>query len=89
MFDNFKLIVACMIIGFVIGIAVMCIGIASATICVGPKQIKANLTVIDGGVDVMTFDNATLLPAKGIGLSFVCMDTEYAYTGKMLIEVIK
>ena len=89
MFDDFKLIIIGIIIGFVIGIIVACIGIASTTIYVGPKPIKANLTVFDGGVDVMTFDNATLLPSKGRGLSFTCMDTEYAYTGKMLIEVLK
>ena len=53
-------------------------------------RIKANLTIIEDGVDVLRFDNATLLPQSNQpGVRYLCMGTEYIYTGKMLIEVLK
>ena len=50
------------------------------------KPIKVNVTMIDSGVEVLKFDNATLLPNKGMGISYTHMGTEYALTGIVLIE---
>ena len=53
-----------------------------------PEQaIQVNLAVWDSGVEVLRFDNATLLPSPDCGISFTHMGTEYRYTGTMLIEI--
>jgi hypothetical protein len=81
------------IIYFIVSAAIYCLGFyVGLSYKTGsqliPQPIKANITIIDGGVEVLNFDNSTLLPGLAGRVKFSCMDTTYTYTGKALIEYI-
>ncbi|GEM_PF-7064471 len=54
-----------------------------------PIPVRYNVSIIDSGVVVLKWDNATLLPSSDCSVKFSHMGTDYSLTGKVLVGTIK
>jgi len=81
------------IISFILGIIAACgmILFNRTEVVREPEPIKANIFYFDSGVEILNFDNSTLLPPlkDAPGIHFTCMDSEFILTGKVQVEVLK